>query len=88
MSGHTVSDLKLFVGHHHLAIVLLLFELRNTLMVTGNDARESRYNIKQQLLVVKWRTTTTTTPVICIRILHRNDRAWAWLHASMDGQKI
>lgn len=43
-------DLELFAGHFHLVIVLLLFELGDTLMVTGNDARESRYNINQQLL--------------------------------------
>ena len=49
-SSQTRSDLERSAGHLHLVIVLLLFKLGDTLMVTGYDARESRYNINQELL--------------------------------------
>lgn len=39
------SDLESSAGHFHFVIVLLLLELRNTLVVARNDARESGYNI-------------------------------------------
>lgn len=45
----TRPDLEHSASHFHLVIVLLLFKLRDTLMVTGNDARESRYNINSVL---------------------------------------
>lgn len=51
-SSQTRSDLERSAGHLHLVIVLLLFKLDDTLMVTGYDARESRYNINQELLAL------------------------------------
>lgn len=51
-SSQTKSDLERSAGHLHLVIVLLLFKLDDTLMVTGYDARESRYNINQELLAM------------------------------------
>lgn len=48
--AQTRSDLELFATHFHLVIVLLLLQLDDSLVITGYDARESRYNINQQLL--------------------------------------
>lgn len=48
VASERMSDLELPAGHFDLPVVFLLLQLGDTLVISGNDARESGYNINKR----------------------------------------